>query len=252
MISAEAPALFSKACELFILEITHRTWMHTQASRRRTIQKSDVAVAISKSDMFDFLIDIVPRDEIRPMAKKAAEEAAITTLDYQHIYQMPPLTQVSSDGYVGHHHMNLHHAATITDVDNDTPSESDDAHEPRHRFIGSDSDPNSQTTQAHSTHPSHNTTIFNNTSHNTSQTFHAAQVTAHAHPPNSTAIFSNTAQTFHGRNIPAGSNAHDDNLSNNFSYVNNPSSNILLHDLPNDTTTSQPTPYVSEPSHPPL
>jgi hypothetical protein len=28
MISAEAPILFSKACELFIIELTHRSWIH--------------------------------------------------------------------------------------------------------------------------------------------------------------------------------------------------------------------------------
>ena len=31
--------------------------------KRRTLQKSDVAAAIGMSDMFDFLIDIVPREE---------------------------------------------------------------------------------------------------------------------------------------------------------------------------------------------
>eukprot|EP00026_Physarum_polycephalum_P003360 Phypoly_transcript_03370.p2 GENE.Phypoly_transcript_03370~~Phypoly_transcript_03370.p2 ORF type:complete len:351 (-),score=51.22 Phypoly_transcript_03370:220-1272(-) len=85
MISAEAPALFSKACELFVLEIAHRAWHHTGSSRRRTIQKSDIAIAISKSDMFDFLIDIVPREEIKPMTKKAVEEAN-GNLEYRHLF----------------------------------------------------------------------------------------------------------------------------------------------------------------------
>lgn len=39
--------------------------MQTEESKRRTLQKSDVAAAISKNDMFDFLIDIVPRDEFK-------------------------------------------------------------------------------------------------------------------------------------------------------------------------------------------
>lgn len=37
MISAEAPALFAKACELFIIEITNRSWMHTEEGRRKTL-----------------------------------------------------------------------------------------------------------------------------------------------------------------------------------------------------------------------
>jgi len=37
MISAEAPVLFSKACEIFIIELTHRAWANTQESKRRTL-----------------------------------------------------------------------------------------------------------------------------------------------------------------------------------------------------------------------
>ncbi|KAI8356508.1 histone-fold-containing protein, partial [Mortierella sp. GBAus27b] len=61
MISAEVPILFSKACEIFICEITRRAWLHAEESKRRTLQKIDVATAASRSDQFDFLIDIVPR-----------------------------------------------------------------------------------------------------------------------------------------------------------------------------------------------
>ena len=46
MISAEAPALFGKACELFIIELTHRSWAHTEENRRRTLQRNDVANCI--------------------------------------------------------------------------------------------------------------------------------------------------------------------------------------------------------------
>ncbi|KAI9336074.1 histone-fold-containing protein [Obelidium mucronatum] len=63
MISAEVPILFAKACEFFILELTLRSWVHTEENKRRTLQKSDVAAALSRQDMYDFLIDIVPRDD---------------------------------------------------------------------------------------------------------------------------------------------------------------------------------------------
>ncbi|KAM7254048.1 hypothetical protein ACFE04_027157 [Oxalis oulophora] len=65
MISAEAPILFAKACELFILELTIRSWIHAEENKRRTLQKNDIAAAITRTDIFDFLVDIVPRDEIR-------------------------------------------------------------------------------------------------------------------------------------------------------------------------------------------
>lgn len=65
MISAEAPTLFAKAAELFIMELTLRAWLHTEDNKRRTLQRSDIAMAITKYDQFDFLIDIVPREEAK-------------------------------------------------------------------------------------------------------------------------------------------------------------------------------------------
>ncbi|KAJ0765825.1 putative transcription factor Hap3/NF-YB family [Helianthus annuus] len=65
MISAEAPILFAKACELFILELTIRSWLHAEENKRRTLQKNDIAAAITRTDIFDFLVDIVPRDEVK-------------------------------------------------------------------------------------------------------------------------------------------------------------------------------------------
>uniref|UniRef100_A0A0A9XAJ5 Nuclear transcription factor Y subunit gamma n=1 Tax=Lygus hesperus TaxID=30085 RepID=A0A0A9XAJ5_LYGHE len=66
MISGEAPVLFAKAAELFIQELTLRSWVHTEDNKRRTLQRNDIAMAVTKYDQFDFLIDIVPRDEAKP------------------------------------------------------------------------------------------------------------------------------------------------------------------------------------------
>lgn len=65
MISAEAPVLFAKACEMFILELTMRSWIHAEENKRRTLQKNDIAAAITRTDIFDFLVDIVPRDDLK-------------------------------------------------------------------------------------------------------------------------------------------------------------------------------------------
>uniref|UniRef100_A0A1D1YAW6 Nuclear transcription factor Y subunit C-3 n=2 Tax=Anthurium amnicola TaxID=1678845 RepID=A0A1D1YAW6_9ARAE len=65
MIASEALVLFARACEIFILELTLRAWSHTEENKRRTLQKSDIAVAITRTDVFDFLVDIVPRDEVK-------------------------------------------------------------------------------------------------------------------------------------------------------------------------------------------
>lgn len=48
---------------VFISELTCRAWLIAESKKRRTLQKSDVAAAIALSDMFDFLIDILPRDD---------------------------------------------------------------------------------------------------------------------------------------------------------------------------------------------
>lgn len=78
MISAEAPILFSKACEIFICEITRRAWLHAEENKRRTLQRSDVANAVSKSDQFDFLIDIIPREESQAAAAASAANSNAT------------------------------------------------------------------------------------------------------------------------------------------------------------------------------
>jgi hypothetical protein len=60
---------------VFISELTCRAWLVAEGHKRRTLQKSDVAAAIAFSDVFDFLIDIVPRDGDEPPAT-AAQAAA--------------------------------------------------------------------------------------------------------------------------------------------------------------------------------
>ena len=76
MISAEAPILFAKGCDIFITELTMRAWILSERNKRRTRQRSDIASAPAKSDMLDFLIDIVPREEAtRPKRPNPAAQA---------------------------------------------------------------------------------------------------------------------------------------------------------------------------------
>ncbi|CAJ0964080.1 unnamed protein product, partial [Mesorhabditis belari] len=65
MIAQDAPLFLSKAAELFIEEITLKAWANTEEQRRKTLQKNDITAACSRNDHFDFLIDIVPREEIK-------------------------------------------------------------------------------------------------------------------------------------------------------------------------------------------
>jgi nuclear transcription factor Y gamma len=63
MIASETTVVFAKACEIFVLELTLRAWRHAEENKRRTLQRDDIVAAITKTEVFDFLVDIVPREE---------------------------------------------------------------------------------------------------------------------------------------------------------------------------------------------
>lgn len=102
MISAEAPVVFAKACEMFILELTLRSWINTEENKRRTLQKNDIAAAITRTDIFDFLVDIVPRDELKEEGigiPRAALPTVGAPADVPYYY-IPPQHQVPSTGMI--------------------------------------------------------------------------------------------------------------------------------------------------------
>ena len=72
MISTEAPVLFAKEAQIFITELTVGAWIHREENQRQTLQRHDIAMAITQCDEFDFLIDVVPRHEWKP-AKRQEE-----------------------------------------------------------------------------------------------------------------------------------------------------------------------------------
>lgn len=85
MISGEAPVLMSKACELLIRDLSFRAWRHTERNRRRTLQRQDLHAAVGESEVYDFLIDIVPRVSTAaktsaPGATEAAAAAAAAVM----------------------------------------------------------------------------------------------------------------------------------------------------------------------------
>ncbi|KAL9940582.1 hypothetical protein V8E36_000070 [Tilletia maclaganii] len=62
MVSSEAPVLLARACEILIADLSSRAFLIADSHRRRTIQRSDIRDAIAQTDVFDFAIDILPRD----------------------------------------------------------------------------------------------------------------------------------------------------------------------------------------------
>lgn len=98
MISAEAPVIFARACEMFILELTLRSWINAEENKRRTLQKNDIAAAITRTDVFDFLVDIVPRDDLKDeiFAGAPAPRAGPPPPPVENVpsyYYMPPASQ---------------------------------------------------------------------------------------------------------------------------------------------------------------
>lgn len=68
---------------VFISEITSRAFIQADSCKRRTLSQQDIVRALTKSDQFDFLIDIVPREEplgqagdAAPSKKKSAQQQA--------------------------------------------------------------------------------------------------------------------------------------------------------------------------------
>ena len=69
MIRAEAPILFAKACELFILELTVRSYAYSeQSGERHQIARKDIESCVRHTAVFDFLVDVL--DERKEEKKK--------------------------------------------------------------------------------------------------------------------------------------------------------------------------------------
>ena len=81
MISAEAPVLFAKACEFFILEMTLRAWHIAEENNRRTLTRQDISDAVNRTEVWDFLADTVPAEQ----EKQFPQAVNMPTESYQYM-----------------------------------------------------------------------------------------------------------------------------------------------------------------------
>lgn len=94
MISAEAPILFAKACELFILELTVRAWCFSEHHKRNGLEREDVLAVLQNTDIFDFLAAVVINNpEGRPSSISSTTTATgassgIQTSQHHHLSNM--------------------------------------------------------------------------------------------------------------------------------------------------------------------
>ena len=61
MVSAEAVVVMGKACEMMMKELSVKAWIRTREGKRRTLQNKDIGSGLSESEVFDFLVDVLPR-----------------------------------------------------------------------------------------------------------------------------------------------------------------------------------------------
>ena len=97
MVSGESPILFSKACELFIIELAYRGWIHTIESNRRTLQRNDISQAISNTDFYDFLLDIVHESCKKKLLNCAQNYGPNPNFQIQNILQKTQLNSFQND-----------------------------------------------------------------------------------------------------------------------------------------------------------
>ncbi|XP_010472782.1 PREDICTED: nuclear transcription factor Y subunit C-8-like [Camelina sativa] len=60
---AEAAVVFSKASEMFIMDLTMRAWNHAHENKHTTIRGPDIAAAVGRTFTMDFLLDVVHVEE---------------------------------------------------------------------------------------------------------------------------------------------------------------------------------------------
>ena len=63
VITPDAVVIFAKACELFITELSQRAWAQAELMQKKQLQHNDVCAVIQRVPEFDFLFDILPRDD---------------------------------------------------------------------------------------------------------------------------------------------------------------------------------------------
>ncbi|KAI0493746.1 hypothetical protein KFK09_023871 [Dendrobium nobile] len=73
MISCEAPLVFAKACELFIQQLTVRSYKISVQAKKRTLQKDDVVTAVKATEVFDFLMEMVTASDADDCMKTTRE-----------------------------------------------------------------------------------------------------------------------------------------------------------------------------------
>ncbi|XP_074327340.1 nuclear transcription factor Y subunit C-2-like [Apium graveolens] len=58
LVANETPVLLAKAAELFIQELTIKSWLEAEHAGRRTLRKDDILEVVNETNYYDFLFDL--------------------------------------------------------------------------------------------------------------------------------------------------------------------------------------------------
>jgi nuclear transcription factor Y gamma len=74
---------------MFIVEMTHKAYYYASKNNRKTLQRNDIAAAITDTEIYDFLLDIMPRDEMISSAKDKQLVRLSLTHTKTHSFRVP-------------------------------------------------------------------------------------------------------------------------------------------------------------------
>ena len=76
IVTEDSAVMMSRAAELFIASITRDAWAARHGTRR-TLMQSDVIAAVRASEVYDFLLDVLPVADDLPAIAAGAMDVAI-------------------------------------------------------------------------------------------------------------------------------------------------------------------------------
>ncbi|CDR95379.1 histone-like transcription factor (CBF/NF-Y) and archaeal histone domain containing protein, putative [Babesia bigemina] len=107
MIASDAPILLAKACEMLIRDLTLQSWYCTLTTRRCTLQRQDVAAAIFKNSIYNFMLDVFKPEELYPKLEPKTDNMiqydAVMNVNDGIGYSISPNVTKPRDSYVQSH-----------------------------------------------------------------------------------------------------------------------------------------------------
>ncbi|GAA98325.1 hypothetical protein E5Q_05010 [Mixia osmundae IAM 14324] len=98
-VAADVPVVLARACEAFVAELTHRAWLSANEgpSPRKGIAKDDIVRAANQSNMYDFLIDVLPTPDAIQNQQSASRAEPRRTKSPTEAIDIPVDTQSGLD-----------------------------------------------------------------------------------------------------------------------------------------------------------